>query len=324
MIPHIEFVVTEEELDLVVGLDDKEMSVAEIAEMMGMQLEEAETFVTNAFHRGVIAKVGVGWGHEDDEDADEGPTCYSAGNFYRRLDPLAMYEGWGDVPVEAREAVIEWQLQEFIDIWQEAIEEMTQNPDARVRVPNRDYLLLDEALAMVEAAEDFVVVPCDCRAIVRACERPSEVCVRLDKGAIMTLEHGHGRRVNKDEMKRIVVDANRAGLMQTGNRFWKDDGEVFGFCNCCACDCYPIRAGVKLDMWETWPRIYYVAERDMDKCVQCGMCVQRCQFDAFYEEEGTGDILFDASRCRGCGVCETGCPEAAITMQPLREEEMVA
>ncbi|MBN1180252.1 MAG: 4Fe-4S binding protein, partial [Anaerolineae bacterium] len=322
MIPHIDFVVTEQEMALVVGLDDKELTVSEIAAMMGMGLDEAQAFVTRAFHRGVIAKAGVAWGHEED-DGERGPDRYKAGTFYRRLDPLAMYEGWGDVPADARDAVIEWQLQEFIDIWQDAITAMLENPDARVRVPNRDYMLLEEALDMVDAADDFVVVPCDCRAIVRACDRPLDVCVRLNRGATMTLEHGHGRRVTKDEMKRIVIDADRAGLMHTGNRFWKETGEVFGFCNCCACDCYPIRAGIKLDMWQAWPRIYYVAERDLDTCIQCGTCAERCHFGAFYKDDA-GAVLFDAGKCRGCGICATACPEAAITMRPLREEEVPA
>jgi len=326
MIPHLDFVVTDEELDLVVGMGRQELTVEEIAEMMGMKPEEAEALVKDARRRAVIAKAGEAWGHEEGEE-DEGPDRYRVNNFYRRLDPMAMYENWGDVPAEARDAVIEWQLQEFINTWQEAIEAMEEDPDARIRVPNRDYLLLDEALEMVDAAEDFVVVPCDCRAIVQACDRPVDVCVRLDQGARMTLDHGHGRRLTKEEMKRLVVDANRAGLMHTGNRFWKEDGQVFGFCNCCACDCYPIRAGVKLDMGTTWPRVYYVADRDMSKCVHCGTCASRCQFDAFHVGHGTIEvdgemktvIAFDPEECRGCGICGTACPEGAITMKPIHE-----
>jgi ferredoxin len=262
---------------------------------------------------------------------EDGPTTYSAAVFYRRLDPMAMYENWGDVPVEAREAVIEWQLQEFIDIWQPAIEEIRNDPDARIRIPNRDYLLLEEALEIVEAATDHVLIPCDCKEIVRACDRPREVCVRLDEGALRTLEAGHGRRVTKEEMKQNVIDANRAGLMATGNRNWKQDGRVFGFCQCCACDCYPIRAGVKVGLADAYPRVYYVAERDMEICHMCGTCVRRCHFDAFFYEDEKAEfrgrtrkiVGFNAEECRGCGICATGCPEGAISMKLLRETEEV-
>jgi ferredoxin len=321
MIPYIDYVVTPQEMDLVIGLDSKEMTVEQIAKMMSMPLDEAEAFVTNAYQREVIVKSGAGRGYHDDQEA-EGPTKYKAANFYRRLDPLAMYENWGDVPIEARDAVIEWGLDEYINTWQMAMDEIRDNPDSRVRIPNRDYLLLEEALEMVEAATDHVVVPCDCKEIVQACNRPREVCVRLDLGARITLETGHGRRLTKEEMKQLVIDANTAGLMATGNRNWKEDGELFGFCNCCACDCYPIRAGEKVGLGDAYPRVYYVAERDMDICHMCGTCARRCHFDAFYYEAEKQEfrgrmrkiVSFDPELCRGCGICATACPEGAITI----------
>lgn len=353
MIPYIDYVVTEQEMDLVVGLGHDSMTVEEIAEMMGMTMEEAEPFIRKAYQRNVI-KRGPGRGpygvpregmpqssveayeryakkaHPDrDPYAHESigsrdAVTYSAHLFYRRLDPLSMYENWGDVPVEAREAVIDWQLEAFIEYWQPAVDEMRVNPDARVGVPNRDFLLLEEALEIVDAAEHHAILPCDCRTIVQACDRPVEACVRLDEGALMTLEHGHGRRVTKEEMKQIVIDADRAGLMHTGHRDWKKGERVFGFCNCCACDCYPIRAGMQLGLDQTWPRSYFIASRDMDKCAQCAKCTQRCHFGAFYLGEQVGDngkmqkmVLFDPEKCWGCGLCATACPEEAISMEPL-------
>ncbi|MBI4786577.1 MAG: 4Fe-4S dicluster domain-containing protein [Chloroflexi bacterium] len=316
MLPYVDFVVQGREMELVVGLDDTALTAEEIAEMLRMPRDQADAFILSAYHRMVIAK---------DTNKETGVVTYKAGKFYRRLDPLSMYENWGDVPAEARNAVIDWQLEEFIGIWLPVVEEIKNNPDVYVKIPNRDVLLLEEALAMVEAASDHVVVPCDCRAIVMACQRPSEACIRLDEGALRTLEQGHGRRVTKEEMKAIVVNTDREGLMHTGSRNWRERG-AFGFCNCCGCDCYPFRAGVKLGMFREWPRAHHVADCDWEKCTHCGKCTRRCHFSAFHLD-GTRTLVngknmrtvrFDASKCVGCGLCANACDFGAITMKPLR------
>jgi NAD-dependent dihydropyrimidine dehydrogenase PreA subunit len=186
-------------------------------------------------------------------------------------------------------------------------------------------LLLAEALAMVDAASEYVVVPCDCRSIVMACDRPRETCIRLDEDARKTLERGHGRRLTQDEMREVVIKANKAGLMASGDRSWREHGGPSGFCNCCACDCYPFRAGERLGVQQRWPRSHYIASRDMAKCGQCGKCVRRCHFDAFYHD-GTKTLVngkrrktvqFDPLKCWGCGLCATTCPDEAISMVDL-------
>lgn len=314
MAPHIDFVVQGREMELVVALGDGPLTADQIAEKLQMSPEETAALLESAYPRHVVNR-----------DTKDGVTTYTPATFYRRLDPLSMYENWGDVPADARDAVIQWQLEEFINIWLPVVEELRVDPDKYIRIPNRDVLLLDEALAMVDAASEHVVVPCDCRAIVMACNRPSETCIRLDEGARRTLERGHGRQLTKEEMKTLIVNADRNGLMHTGDRYWREHGGLFGFCNCCSCDCYPFRGGVQLGMSQQWPRSHHVADRDMDKCEQCGLCVRRCHFDAFYHDgtktEVNGKrrktVLFDPMKCWGCGLCATTCPDNAITMKPL-------
>lgn len=315
MLPYAHFVVDDREMELVVGLDGQAMTVAQVAEMMRIPPEETEALLTRAYHRDVVEK-----------ETEDGVTTYRAGTFYRRLDPLAMYENWGDVPAEARNAVIEWQLEEFINLWLPVVEEIKKDPDAYYKIPNRDVLLLDEALEMVEAATEHVVVPCDCRSIVMACKRPVETCIRLDEGARLTLEHGQGRRITKEKCKKIVINADKKGLMHTGRKAWREH-ELFGFCNCCACDCYPIRAGMALRMHKQWPRSHYVAAPDWSACVHCGACVKRCHFGAFHHDGSTVEIngktrqrvQFEPAKCWGCGLCRNTCVWGAIVMEGLED-----
>ncbi len=318
MTPHIDFVVQGREMELVVALGDGPLTAAQIAERLAISPDETAALLDSSFRRHVINRKTV-----DDV------TTYTPATFYLRLDPLSMYENWGDVPADARDAVIKWQLEEFMAVWLPIVDEIRQDPDKYVRIPNRDVLLLDEALEMVEAASEHVVVPCDCRAVVMACKRPSETCIRLDEGARATLERGHGRQVTKEEMKNIVINSNRSGLMHTGDRYWREHEGLFGFCNCCGCDCYPFRASALLGLHRQWPRAHHVAERDMSKCEQCGLCVKRCHFDAFHHDgtkiEVNGKrrktVLFDPEKCWGCGLCAMTCPDTAITMRPLGTRE---
>ena len=321
MVPYIHMAVEPAEMELVVRLGQQwhaeSEAAAAAAELLGMPQHEAQAVLTRAFQRHIL-----------DRDSQDGAFLYRSATFYERLDPLSMYENWGDVPAEARDAVIQWQLQEFISKHQPAIEEIMKNPDAYVRIPNRDVLLLEEALAQVEAATEHVVVPCDCRAIVMACQRPSEACIRLDDGARYTLERGMGRKVTKEECKQILIDVDRAGLMHTGSRTSTDEHH-FGMCSCCACDCYPFRASMQLGLDKAWPRSHYIAERDETKCAQCGKCAQRCHFGAFHldgtrvEVQIKGKarlrkhVAFDSAKCWGCGLCATTCPDGAIHMQSL-------
>jgi|WetSurMetagenome_2_1015567.scaffolds.fasta_scaffold127228_2 NAD-dependent dihydropyrimidine dehydrogenase PreA subunit len=314
MIPYLDFVAQPQEIALVIALGDAPLTVSQVAEKLALAPDEAAAFLQAAYTRSIVNQKLV-----------DGVLTYTHATFSERLDPLSMYENWQDVPADARAAVVAWQFEKFIDDWQAEVEALLIDPDKPTSIPNRDVLLLDEALAMVDAAFEFVVVPCDCRSIVMACDRPRETCIRLDEDARKTLERGHGRRLTKNEIREVVIKANKAGLMASGDRYWREHGGPTGFCNCCACDCYPFRAGERLGVQQRWPRSHYIAERDMAKCGQCGKCVHRCHFDAFYHD-GTRTLVdgkhrktvqFDPLKCWGCGLCATTCPEEAIVMVSL-------
>ena len=48
---------------------------------------------------------------------------------------------------------------------------------------------------------------------------------------------------------------------------------------------------------------------DKTKCTNCGLCREKCRFDAITEA-----IEVDPVACEGCGVCAAICPEDAITL----------
>jgi len=52
------------------------------------------------------------------------------------------------------------------------------------------------------------------------------------------------------------------------------------------------------------------ASIDSEKCIECGDCLERCQFKAISE-----DFMIDPISCEGCGVCAYFCPEKAIVFE---------
>ena len=52
-----------------------------------------------------------------------------------------------------------------------------------------------------------------------------------------------------------------------------------------------------------------IATIDKTKCIECGLCREKCKFDAI-----TGKLEVDAIACEGCDVCEIHCPVGAITL----------
>ena len=313
--PYVHLVADDLEIRLVVTLRGRAVTVEEAAERLGITREESTTLLRRAYGRHVVDKSG-----------DPGAETYTPGSFYRRLDHLAKYENWDDIPAEDRRIIDRRFLNEFIARHRANVIRKMQGLEAENALPNDTILLLEEVEEMLDAARHIVVQPCDCRRLLQACDRPVETCIWLDDGALEALDRGYGRRLTREEAKELVRWADRKGLMHTADSEWQTRG-LHAICNCCACDCYPFRAAQELGSKGIWPRSRYIAVHDAERCNQCGACVERCHFEAFYHDGSAAEIrgkvrknvLFEPECCWGCGLCATTCPSGAIVMRSLAE-----
>lgn len=327
MRPYIRQVIEPWEMDLILVMAGETLDAGEIRNRMGWSEDQTPGLLTRAYERHIITKVvadqSVGYIF-DYVDQDGKTVLWAPARFYDRLDPLTMQENWSDIPEDVRREISEWWLNGYVEKVGPIIEQIKEDPGAYFQIKQKDFLLLEEALEQVEAAEFHVVVNCDCRSSEMACSHMREGCIRFDDGARYSIERGLGRVVSKEECTRIVIETDRDGLMHIGGKNWKAHG-LFGFCNCCTCCCFPLRASVRLGSQKKYPRVHCRANRDTDICSHCGICTRRCPFGAFFRDGSRVEIAgkkrkavaFDPEKCFGCGLCATACPEEAIQMRSL-------
>ncbi|MFH1135133.1 MAG: 4Fe-4S binding protein [Pseudomonadota bacterium] len=326
---YIKLVVEPREMELILALNGETLDPPEIARRLGLPVEEAAAFLARSYERHVTTKIvgGEKVGYVFDYVDETGREIrYAPAKFYDRLDPLTMNENWTDIPEDVRKEISEWWLTEYIAKVRPIVEKIKEDPEAYFQIKQKDFLLVEQALEQVEAAEFHVVVNCDCRSSELACNHMKEGCIRFDDGARYTVGRGLGRVLTKDECKKLVLETDRDGLMHIGALGWKEHG-LFGFCNCCTCCCFPLRTAERLHSQKQYPRSHYLAVRDLEKCIHCGLCTKRCQFHAFFKGEDKLEIkgklrtrvLFDPEKCYGCGLCASACPQGAIVMKKLEQ-----
>ncbi len=319
MEPYIHLIATEQEIALVVALADRPMHLAEIAEAMRLGHEEAGALIAGAFQRELVER-----------DRHNGVATYAPGKFYNTMDYLTAYqpERWAPLPGWVRNAVSAWQEAEWIRLWTPQLQEITRDPDTWVRMKNRDVLLLEESLALVEAAEHICLLRCACKTTLLPGSPVIEGSMRVGERARKTLERGQGRALSVDEAKAHLIMLDRHGLIHTGPRAWRQHDprlEWISHGNCDPAYSFPFRAGQRLGLTKQYPRAHYEAAVDWSKCTHCGACIGRCIFRALYRDSHLAmmhgaslqQVHYNPAKCWGCGLCANACPEGAITMRPL-------
>ena len=131
--------------------------------------------------------------------------------------------------------------------------------------------------------DTFSVSPCSSRAsrtlLGDGCGHLAEdMCVQMGKGAEHYIRSGRARQISREEAYEIVKRAEENGLMHDIPNI-EGSGETSAICNCCACACFGLRAGMMFGARDAI-RSNFVAEVDESKCVACAQCVEVCPGNA--------------------------------------------
>jgi len=172
----------------------------------------------------------------------------------------------------------------------------------------------EQVMEILSNANSVAVQNCECRSHYKRCDNPLEVCFLLNKVGDKFVAKGVARYVSLTEATDILKNANASGLIHLA--LYMPDHEIFALCSCCPCCCHELQIIRLFERKELVVRSEYVASTDLEACIHCGECTERCIFAAriFKDEK----MEYNPEACLGCGLCVTVCPVEAITMK-LRE-----
>lgn len=152
---------------------------------------------------------------------------------------------------------------------------------------------------------------CGCRKKYQKCASPLDVCLTLDRNAEEFVKKGSSRLVGLEESLEALKRSHKAGLVHIAYTFTgKEEPEIV--CSCCSCCCHAMSALVRFGMPDAVVVSKYIAANNPETCINCGTCVERCQFKA--RQLKNGEMLFNNTRCFGCGVCVSTCPTQSISL----------
>jgi Na+-translocating ferredoxin:NAD+ oxidoreductase subunit B len=183
----------------------------------------------------------------------------------------------------------------------------------------QDILIHEQAEELIKSRTKFAVAPCICRqknAVVGSpCDRPLETCLVFNNAADFYIRNDMAREIDLQEALEIIRAADAHGLvLQPGNA-----KKVSNICCCCGDCCEVLQIAKRHPQPATVLSSPYVAQLDIDECIDCYTCTTRCQMEAL--EMGDEGLILYTHRCIGCGLCVTTCTTGALTLTRKPEDE---
>ncbi|TFG04189.1 MAG: 4Fe-4S dicluster domain-containing protein [Promethearchaeota archaeon] len=179
----------------------------------------------------------------------------------------------------------------------------------------------DQVRKIINNSDKIALTDCICRIgkdlIGQSCKKTDlrETCIMLGTFAKMRIENGLAKPISKKEALGLLEKTEKEGLVpQTSN-----SQDPLVICSCCGCCCEILSSQRKFEKSAQFFATNFHAMVNLDDCIGCGTCAERCNMDAkIILENNKHEINLD--RCIGCGLCVPTCPQGAIKLIKKRGE----
>ncbi|MFH1036053.1 MAG: 4Fe-4S binding protein [Pseudomonadota bacterium] len=184
-----------------------------------------------------------------------------------------------------------------------------------------EVLAYESVENLIRGQEKILVAPCICRKEHQmkggGCGKLLEACLVFGWGADYYERNGLGRAISQEEALAILAKAEEEGLVaQPSNA-----QDIVNICLCCGDCCHAL---ANLKSHPAPARIVaspFLAKLDVEACVGCGVCVDRCQMEALSLDDDKA--VLNAERCIGCGLCVSTCPSEALSLERKAQQPPV-
>ena len=204
---------------------------------------------------------------------------------------------------------------------QEHLDYISQNYKAGITVPvnvtidaEQHVLSMENVKRILSGAAKISVMDCYCRLTFGRCDGPVNVCLDLDRVAERHIAEFGAREISMEEALEVLKVSHEAGLvhMAYGHGEFYEPGTVNSICSCCSCCCGIFSGVLRFGMFPHLLTSHAIAVTDLSSCMDCGDCLDRCQFGA--RGMADGSLSFNKDLCFGCGLCLSTCPTSAIAL----------
>jgi Pyruvate/2-oxoacid:ferredoxin oxidoreductase delta subunit len=172
---------------------------------------------------------------------------------------------------------------------------------------------MSEMREILMDADRIALQDCGCKTAYNNCDAPKDVCLSVNKTTdeLLADEKYASREITVDEAMKVLEWSHEAGLVHMSYTM-AGDAKPGLVCSCCACCCHTLGSLVRNGIHTQVLTSKYIAIDDTEKCTDCGICVDRCVFQA--RSMVDGKLVYDNVLCHGCGLCISTCATGAISL----------